>query len=50
MVSDHSGIVLQDEPKTLTPNDGVSPGCPFLLLFNNEHQLIDVTKLQESDS
>lgn len=50
MVSNHPGIVLQDELKMLTPNDSVSPGCLFLLLFNTEHQLIDLTKLQESDS
>lgn len=50
MISNHPGIVLQDEPKMLTPNDGVSPGCLFLSLFNTEHQLIDPTKLHETDS
>lgn len=47
-VSNHSGTVLQDAPKLLTPNDGVSPGCLFL--SNTEHQLIGLTKLQEPES
>lgn len=50
MRSNHPGIVLQDAPKLLTPSDGVSPGCLFLSLFNTEHLLIDLTKLQESEN
>lgn len=45
-----AGIALQDVPRLLAPNDGVSPGCLFLSLLNIEQQLIDLTKLQESQS
>lgn len=50
MRSNRPGIVLQDAPKLLTPSDGVSPVCLFLSLFNTEHLLIDLTKLQESEN